>query len=165
MNSSLPQFKEREKGRLERKVGKSNHVFYICAFVVVALYVIAQPELNHGSNNLRRGWSSMSNYLPAVKAGGGELRVLVESFDCPHCPNYSAPFSNIRALNNHVKWDHELKHLLYVGEEEVTHQIAAKDSADDRRVLHSQTAKDSAGNSSCGSSNSGIYWTATEGED
>ena len=93
INSSLPQFKEREKGRLERKVGKSNHVFYICAFVVVALYVIAQPELNHGSDDLRRGWSSMSNYLPAVKAGGGELRVLEESSQCPHCPKHCEPFS------------------------------------------------------------------------
>ena len=102
MNSSLPQFKEREKGRLERKVGKSNHIFHICAFVVVALYVIAQPELNHGSDDLRRGWSSMSNYLPAVKAGGGELRVLEESSQCPHCPKHCEPFSYMRALTNHI---------------------------------------------------------------
>ena len=148
MNSSLPQFKEKE--RLVKKVGK-----LICS----ATNVIDQAEIEEESD-LRGGWSSMSNYLPSVKAGG---RVLETSFNCPHCPDHCEPFSDMRALNKHVKWDHELKHLLYEEEEEVTHQMAAKD--DGRRVPHSKTAKDSVGNSSCGSSNSGTYLTAIEGED
>ena len=105
----------------------------------------------------------MNDYLPAVKADG---EVVEESFKCPHCPDNCEPFSNMRALNNHIKWDHELKHLLFEEEKlegEVTHQMAAKDSGDGMRVP--RIAKDSAGNSSCGSSNSGTYLTATEGED
>ena len=83
MNSSLSQFKEKE--RLDRKVSKSNRVVYICAS-----FVIAQAELNDGCN-LRGGWSSMSNHMPAVKQGGGELRVLEESSQCPHCPKHCEP--------------------------------------------------------------------------
>jgi len=58
----------------------------------------------------------------------------------------------MKALNNHIKWDHHQKQLLYE-EEEV------------KVVPHSKIAKDSAGNLSCGSSNSGTYFTASEGED
>ena len=50
----------------------------------------------------------------------------------------------MKALNNHIKWDHHQKQLLYE-EEEV------------KVVPHSKIAKDSAGNLSCGSSNSGTY--------
>ena len=112
----------------------------------------------------------MDNYLPAVKVkveeAGGQLGV-VDSFNCPHCSEHCEPFSDIKALNNHIKWDHLLKHLLYEEEEkeEVCHQmtgVAAKDSADGRRVPNLKTAKDSVGNSSCGSSNSGTYFTAAE---
>ena len=55
----------------------------------------------------------------------------------------------------------EREHLL----SEEDKEVAPKNSADGRKGLHSKTAKDSAGNSSCGSSNSGTYFTATEGED
>ena len=108
----------------------------------------------------------MSNFLSAVEVGG-QLRV-VDSFNCPHCPDHCEPFSDLRALNNHIKWDHELKHLLDEEKEEMTLQmkgVAANSSADGgRRVPHSKVAKDSTGSSSCGSSNSGTYFTATEGE-
>ena len=62
-----------------------------------------------------------------MKAGGEELRVLEESFNRPHCPDNSEPFSNLRALYNHVKQDHELKHLLFEEEGYVTYHIAAKE--------------------------------------
>ena len=79
-----------------------------------------QVEKNHHSE-LKSGWSSMNNLLPAVKAGG---EVVEESFNCPHCPDHCPPFSSVGALNNHIKWDHELMHLLFENEEEeVTHQM------------------------------------------
>ena len=42
---------------------------------------------------------------------------MVDSFKCPHCPDKCDPFTDIRALNNHIKWDRTLKHLLYEEEE------------------------------------------------
>ena len=108
----------------------------------------------------------MSNFLSAVEVGG-QLRV-VDSFNCPHCSDHCEPFSDMRALNNHIKWDHELKHLLEDEKEEMTHQMkgmAVNSSASGgRRVPRSKVAKDSTGSSSCGSSTSGTYFTATEEE-
>ena len=31
---------------------------------------------------------------------------------CPHCPG-GEPFTDQEALRKHIKWDHELQHLLY----------------------------------------------------
>ena len=106
----------------------------------------------------------MSNFLSTVEVGG-QLRV-VDSFNCPQCPDYSKPFLDLRSLNNHIKRDHELKHLLNEEKEEMTLQMKGMAVSADggRRVPHSKVAKDSTGSSSCGSSNSGTYFTATEDE-
>merc|ERR1719474_53374 len=47
--------------------------------------------------------------LAHVKACGGEVKI---ALNCPHCPG-GEPFTDQEALRKHIKWDHELQHLLY----------------------------------------------------
>ena len=74
---------------------------------------------------------------------------MVDSFKCPHWSDKCDPFSDIRALNNHIKWDHTLKHLLYE-EDVVVNQ------------MNGLAVEDSAGNSAGSSGSSGTYYTAIE---
>ena len=94
---------------------------------------------------LKEDWTSSWRTLVGA---AGDLKV-VDSFKCPHCPDKCDPFTDIRALNNHIKWDHTLKHLLYE-EEEVVNQ------------LNGLAVEDSAGNSAGSSGSSGTYYTAIE---
>merc|ERR1719206_1040278 len=52
--------------------------------------------------------------LAHVKACGGEVNI---ALNCPHCPD-GEPFTDQEALRKHIKWDHELQHVLH-GEEKV----------------------------------------------
>ena len=51
-----------------------------------------------------------------MKACGEEVNIVL---NCPHCPG-GEPFTDQEALRKHIKWDHELQHLLY-GEDEVAY--------------------------------------------
>ena len=62
-----------------------------------ATNLVVQAGIN-GESDLKR--VSMSNHFLDVKTGG-ELRVL-DSFNCPHCPDHCQPFSDTKALNNHI---------------------------------------------------------------
>ena len=44
-----------------------------------------------------------------MKACGEEVNI---ALTCPHCPD-DEPFTDQEALRKHIKWDHELQHLLY----------------------------------------------------
>ena len=44
-----------------------------------------------------------------MKACSGEVNIVL---NCPHCPD-GEPFTDQEALRKHIKWDHELQHLLY----------------------------------------------------
>ena len=44
-----------------------------------------------------------------MKACGEEVNI---ALTCPHCPD-GEPFTDQEALRKHIKWDHELQHLLY----------------------------------------------------
>ena len=105
-----------------------------------------QVGMKQGESALKEGWtSSWRTFVGAA----GDLKV-VDSFKCPHCPDKCDPFTDIRALNNHIKWDHTLKHLLYE-EEEIVDQMSGL------------AVKDSAGNSAGSIASSGTYYSATEG--
>ena len=95
---------------------------------------------------LKEGWTSSWRTLVGA---AGDLKVM-DSFKCPHCPDKCDPFTDIRALNNHIKWDHTLKHLLYEEEGVVVNQ------------MNGLAVEDSAGNSAGSSGSSGTYYTATE---
>ena len=43
-----------------------------------------------------------------MKACGEEVNI---ALICPHCPD-GEPFTDQEALRKHIKWDHELQHLL-----------------------------------------------------
>ena len=95
---------------------------------------------------LKEDWTSSWRTLVGA---AGDLKV-VDSFKCPHCPDKCDPFSDIKALNNHVKWDHTLKHLLYEEEGVVVNQ------------MNGLAVEDSAGNSAGSSGSSGTYYSAIE---
>ena len=101
---------------------------------------------------------------------------------CPHCPD-GEPFTDQEALRKHIKWDHELQHLLYgadlVGidnlKKKLDHEIQHVLHGEEEVVAASQidklktftgssevTCQDTTGNSSGSSSSS--YHTANEGE-
>ena len=40
------------------------------------------------------------------------LKIVKIALTCPHCPG-GEPFTDQEALRKHIKWDHELQHLLY----------------------------------------------------
>ena len=112
-----------------------------------------------------------------MKACGEEVNI---ALTCPHCPD-GEPFTDQEALRKHIKWDHELQHLLY-GEDEVSylkerldHEIRHVPHGEEEVVAASQIDKlktftgssevtrlDTTGNSSGSSSSS--YHTANEGE-
>ena len=111
---------------------------------------------------------------------------------CPHCPD-DEPFTDQEALRKHIKWDHELQHLLYgadlVGidnpkkklDQEVQHVVigldglaSQKDELDVSTCTKSSSVEmttrqekksiDATGGS-CGSrSSNSSYHTANEGE-
>ena len=99
---------------------------------------------------------------------------------CPHCPG-GEPFTDQEALRKHIKWDHELQHLLYgvdlVGidnlkkklDHEVQHVPYGEDGVASQRdkldgSWQEKKSKDATGGS-CGSgSSNSSYHTANEGE-
>ena len=109
---------------------------------------------------------------------------------CPHCPG-GEPFTDQEALRKHIKWDHELQHLLYgadlVGidnlkkklDHEVQHVPNGKDgvasqkdeldgfaesSSEEMTSRQEKNSRDATGGS-CGSgSSNSSYHTGDEGE-
>ena len=109
---------------------------------------------------------------------------------CPRCPG-GEPFTDQEALRKHIKWDHELQHLLYgvdlVGidnlkkklDHEVQHVANGEDGVASQRdkldgskesswkeiaTRQEKKSKDATGGS-CGSgSSNSSYHTANEGE-
>ena len=98
--------------------------------------------------------------------------------NCPHCPD-GEPFTDQEALRKHIKWDHELQHLLH-DEDEVAF-LKKKLDHELQPLLHGEvkvasqkgnmktftgssevTSQDATGNSYGSSSSS--YHTANEGE-
>jgi len=119
------------------------------------------PGGNHITASVRETYGTahqvgMNSNLPQFKEKEMLVRWGVEGAGLLQLPPTALiivdPSRDMKALNNHIKWDHHQKQLLYE-EEEV------------KVVPHAKIAKDSAGNLSCGSSNSGTYFTASEGED
>merc|ERR1719474_944292 len=67
-------------------------------------------EWKRNPSGLSEGFGlSASACLAHVKACGGEVNI---ALTCPHCPG-GEPFTDQEALRKHIKWDHELQHLLY----------------------------------------------------
>ena len=100
--------------------------------------------------------------------------------NCPHCPD-GEPFTDQEALRKHIKWDHELQHLLHDSDEvaylkkKLDHEIQHVLHGEEEVVATSQidklktftgssevTRRDTTRNSSGSSSSS--YHTANEGE-
>merc|ERR1719206_400080 len=70
--------------------------------------------------------------LAHVKACGGVVNIVL---DCPHCSD-GEPFTDQEALRQHIKWDHELQHLLY-SEDEVAY-LKKKLDHELQHVLHGE---------------------------
>ena len=67
-------------------------------------------EWNNNPSAISEGFGlSTGACLAHVKACGGEVNIVL---NCPHCPD-GEPFTDQEALRKHIKWDHELKHLLF----------------------------------------------------
>ena len=97
---------------------------------------------------------------------------------CPHCPD-DEPFTDQEALRKHIKWDHDLQHLLY-GEGEVSYlkkkldyelqplllgEVKVANQKDIMKTFTGSsevTSQDGTGDSYGSSSSS--YHTANEGE-
>ena len=147
-------------------------------------------EWNNNPSATSEGFGlSTGACLAHVKACGGEVSI---ALTCPHCPG-GEPFTDQEALRKHIKWDHELQHLLYgvdlVGidnlKKKLDHQVhhvpygedgvaSQKDELDGSTCTESSSeeitnrqkkkSKDATGGS-CGSrSSNSSYHTAYEGE-
>ena len=79
---------------------------YLIYFPPPSLY----KEWNNNPSAISEGFGlSTGACLAHVKACGGEVNI---TLTCPHCPG-GEPFTDQEALRKHIKWDHELQHLLY----------------------------------------------------
>ena len=159
---------------------------YLIYFPPPSLY----KEWNNNPSAISEGFGlSTGACLAHVKACGGEVNI---TLTCPHCPG-GEPFTDQEALRKHIKWDHELQHLLYgvdlVGidnlKKKLDHQVqhvpyggdgvaSQKDELDGSTCTESSSeeitnrqkkkSKDATGGS-CGSrSSNSSYHTAYEGE-
>ena len=159
---------------------------YLIYFPPPSLY----KEWNNNPSAISEGFGlSTGACLAHVKACGGEVNI---TLTCPHCPG-GEPFTDQEALRKHIKWDHELQHLLYgvdlVGidnlKKKLDHEVqhvpygedgvaSQKDELDGSTCTESSSeeitnrqkkkSKDATGGS-CGSrSSNSSYHTANEGE-
>ena len=152
-------------------------------FYISFLSPFLDKEWNNNPSAISEGFGlSTGACLAHVKACGGEVKT---ALNCPRCPD-GEPFTDQEALRKHIKWDHELQHLLYgadlVGtdnlkkklDHEVQHVLIGKDGVDGSTSTESSSeeitsrqeknSKDATGGS-CGSgSSNSSYHTANEGE-
>ena len=83
---------------------------YIVLFLNFFLFPSLDKEWNSNPSAISEGFGlSTGACLAHVKACGGEVNI---ALTCPHCPG-GEPFKDQEALRKHIKWDHELQHLLY----------------------------------------------------
>ena len=147
-------------------------------------------EWNNNPSAISEGFGlSTGACLAHVKACGGEVNI---ALTCPHCPG-GEPFTDQEALRKHIKWDHELQHLLYGVDlvsidnlkkkldHEVQHVLIGQDglasqkdeldgptstesSSEEITTRQEKNSKDATGGS-CGSgSSNSSYHTANEGK-
>ena len=157
-------------------------------FYISFLSPFLDKEWNNNPSAISEGFGlSTGACLAHVKACGGEVKT---ALNCPRCPD-GEPFTDQEALRKHIKWDHELQHLLYgadlVGidnlkkklDHEVQHVPNGKDgvasqkdeldgstegSSEEITTRQKKYSEDATGGS-CGSgSSNSSYHTANEGE-
>ena len=140
-------------------------------------------ERNNNLSAISEGFGlSTGACLAHVKACGGEVKI---TLTCPHCPG-GEPFTDQEALRKHIKWDHELQHLLYgvdlvgndnpkkkldhedqhvlIGKDGLDGSASSKSSWEEITTSQEMKSKDATGGS-CGSgSSNSSYHTANEGE-
>ena len=79
-------------------------------FYISFLSPFLDKEWNNNPSAISEGFGlSTGACLAHVKACGGEVKT---ALNCPRCPD-GEPFTDQEALRKHIKWDHELQHLLY----------------------------------------------------
>ena len=147
-------------------------------------------EWNNNPSATSEGFGlSTDACLAHVKACGGEVNI---TLTCPHCPG-GEPFTDQEALRKHIKWDHELQHLLYgaglVGvddlkkklDHEVQHVLIGNDglasqkdeldgsassesSSEEITTRQEKVSKNATGGSRGSGSSNSSYHTANEGE-
>ena len=66
-------------------------------------------ERNNNPFAISEGFGLSTGACLAHVACGGEVKI---ALNCPRCPG-GEPFTDQEALRKHIKWDHELQHLLY----------------------------------------------------